>query len=76
MEEIGKNPEALARLQAGCEKSSFRNIDNYLDQAVYGDFRGLVVIDEARPELHHVIEKINADISYVLGLPRLDRSLT
>ena len=63
MEEISGNPESLKRLEAGCSASSFRNIDNYLDNAVYREFRGLVVIDEAKPELHHVIEKINADIS-------------
>ncbi len=63
MEEIAKSPEALKRLEAGCEQSSYRNIDNYLDQAIYREFRGLVVIDEARPELHRVLEKINADIS-------------
>ena len=63
MEEIGKSQVATSRLEAGCDQSSFRNIDNYLDQAVYGDFRGIVVIDEARPELHRVLEKINADIS-------------
>ncbi len=63
MEEIAKNPESLKRLESGCAESSSRNIDNYLDQAVYRDFRGLVVIDEARPELYRVIEKINADIS-------------
>lgn len=63
MEEIGKSQEATQRLESGCAESSFRNIDNYLDQAVYGEFRGLVVIDEARPELHRVLEKINADIS-------------
>lgn len=32
-------------------------------QHVFGDFRGLVVIDEAVSELHRVLEKINADIS-------------
>lgn len=63
MDEISKTPAALARLEAGCKESSYRNIDNYLDQAVYGGFRGLVVIDEARHELHRVLEKINADIS-------------
>ena len=63
MEEIGKSPEAMARLEAGCKQSSCRNVDNYLDQAVYGGFRGLVVIDEARHELHRVIEKIRSNIS-------------
>src|SRR5258708_39338768 len=36
---------------------------NYLDRAVYSEFRGLVVIDEARVELHRVLSKINANIS-------------
>lgn len=63
MEEISKSPESLKRLEAGCASSSFRNIDNYLDEAVHREFRGLVVIDAAQPELHRVIEKINADIS-------------
>ncbi len=73
MEEIAKNPESLKRLESGCAESSSRNIDNYLDQAVYRDFRGLVVIDEARPELYRVIEKINADIS-VLELKTYETS--
>jgi len=63
MDEIAKNPEALAKLKEGCDQSNSRNIDNYLDVAVYGDFRGIVVIDEARPELHRVLEKIYANIS-------------
>lgn len=63
MAEITKNPESLERLEQGSKQSSKRNIDNYLDSAVYGPFRGLVIIDEARPELHHVLEKINANIS-------------
>lgn len=63
MEEIAKHPKSLKRLELGCSQSSKRNIDNYLDSAVYGPFRGLVLIDEARPELHHVLEKINANIS-------------
>lgn len=63
MEEIAKLPSALEKLESNCSKSSKRNIDNYLDAAVYGPFRGLVIIDEARPELHKVISRINADIS-------------
>jgi len=63
MVEISKSPAQLARLEAACRKSSVRNVDAYLDLAVYGDFRGLVVIDDARPELHRVLEKINANIS-------------
>ena len=63
MEEISKRPECLKRLQFGCEDSRSRNIDNYLDKAVYSEFKGLVIIDEARNELHRVLEKINANIS-------------
>jgi hypothetical protein len=63
MDEIGKRADQLARLKEGCALSEIRNIDAYLDQAVYSPFRGLVVIDEARPQLHHVLEKINANIS-------------
>lgn len=63
MAEIAKSPTAAARLEAGCRGSSARNIDDYLDRAVYGNFHGLVVIDEAKPELHHVLKKINAEIS-------------
>lgn len=63
MHEIAARPEHLKRLQTACDASGTRNIDAYLDMAVYREFRGLVVIDEARPELHRVIEKINADIS-------------
>lgn len=63
MEEISANPEKLKRLEKACEKSTSRNIDNYLDKAVFGYFKGIVLIDEAKPELHLVLEKINADIS-------------
>jgi hypothetical protein len=63
MAAIQSNKEHLSRLTAGCAASSYRNIDNYLDAAVYSDFRGLVIIDEIRPELNRVLEKINANIS-------------
>jgi hypothetical protein len=63
MSELHSKKELLARFQDGCNQSGFRNIDNYLDEAVYGPFRALVIIDEVRPELNRVIEKINADIS-------------
>jgi hypothetical protein len=63
MESIRKTPRLLERFEAACRKSISPNVDHYLDLAVYGEFRGLVVIDEARPELYRVLEKINADIS-------------
>jgi hypothetical protein len=63
MKEIDKNRISLKRLQAGCDQSNSRNIDNYLDQAVYGGFRALVLIDEATEDLHKVLEKIRANIS-------------
>lgn len=63
MEHITSNKRHLVRLEEALKKSDSRNIDNYLDKAVYGDFHGLVVIDEAQEELHRVIQKINADIS-------------
>ena len=63
MQEIEKNSASLKRLQEGCARSKSRNIDNYLDQAVYGGFRAIVLIDEAREELHKVLEKIHANIS-------------
>lgn len=62
MAEIAKNPIALQRLEAGCRASGTRNIDAYLDRAVFGKFRGLVVIDKAQPDLFHVLKKINAEI--------------
>ncbi len=63
MDNISQNEKKLERLKEACSNSNSRNIDNYLDQAVYSDFKGIVVIDEARPELHRVLEKINANIS-------------
>jgi len=63
MERIQGSEDHLARLKAHCAQAPHPNIDNYLDHAVYGDFRGLVIIDEARPELHRVLKKIRADIS-------------
>lgn len=63
MSEISKNPVLLERLNFGCKDSKSRNIDNYLDKAVFNEFKGLVIIDEAREELYKVLEKINANIS-------------
>ena len=63
MDAINKDKVMLAKLEAAAKESGSRNVDNYLDKAVYGGFRGLVVIDEARPELHQVLQKINANIS-------------
>lgn len=63
MKEISNDQLKLKRLNDACSKSTYRNIDNYLDSAVFGDFKALVLIDEAREELHNVIQKINANIS-------------
>lgn len=63
MEEIQRQPSNLSKLENAAHGAGTRNVDAYLDKAVYQDFRGLVVIDEARPELHQVIARINADIS-------------
>ncbi len=65
MEEISKNSTYLKKLENACSNSQHRNIDNFLDVAVFKKFKAIVVIDEARPELHNVIEKINADISVI-----------
>ena len=63
MTEIQKDEKAMRRLDEGRAASGTRNVDAYLDKAVYRDFRGIVVIDDAQPALHRVIEKINAEIS-------------
>ena len=63
MEKITKVPEHLKRLKVGQAGSTSRNIDNYLDKAVYSSFKAAVLIDEAKPELHNVLQKINANIS-------------
>ncbi len=63
MDAIAKDKESLKRLHRGCDASSMRNIDNYLDEAIYRPFQGLVVIDHAKPELHNVLQRINANIS-------------
>lgn len=63
MAEIAKQPEKLARLEEGSRVSKSRNIDAYLDRAVFAEFSGLVLVDERRPELNRVLEKINANIS-------------
>jgi hypothetical protein len=63
MSEIRKDQGLLKRLEGACKLSSSPNIDHYLDRAVYSDFKGLVIIDDATPELFRVIEKINANIS-------------
>lgn len=65
MDELSKNKENIQKLENACLKSSYRNIDNYLDAAVYKKFKAIVVIDEARDELHNVLEKINAEISVI-----------
>ncbi len=63
MEKITKNPEMLKKLRTGQANSASRNIDNYLDSAIYKPFKAIVLIDEARSELHNVLAKINANIS-------------
>jgi hypothetical protein len=63
MDEIAKDERSMQRLQDACTQSNSRNIDNYLDQAIYTEFSGLVLIDEAKNELFQVLEKINANIS-------------
>lgn len=63
MDQVAKDTNSMKRLNDACALSNSRNIDNYMDQAVYSEFSGLVVIDEARNELFQVLEKINANIS-------------
>jgi len=63
MHEITERSGQIELLEKSCASSSHRNIDNYLDKAVYGEFRALVIIDEARSQLHNVIKRINANIS-------------
>ena len=63
MEEVSKNSVHVERIENHCAQSQSRNIDNYLDKAVYSEFKGLVIIDEAKPELFKVLERINANIS-------------
>ncbi len=65
MIEISKNNQSLKKLEKACSNSSYRNIDNYLDSAVYREFKAIVVIDEAREELYNVLEKIRASISVI-----------
>jgi hypothetical protein len=63
MTAITADKEKLNRLENACKKTDYRNIDSYLDAAVYKDFKALVIIDEARQELYNVLQKINAEIS-------------
>jgi len=63
MQEITSNTVLLEKLQAATDASTSRNIDNYLDRAVYGPFHGVVIIDDAGPELHNVLKHIRANIS-------------
>lgn len=63
MHEIQNNKKTLTLLESVVKKTSFRNVDDFLNCAVYAEFSGIVVIDEIRPELSRVIEKIKANIS-------------
>ncbi len=63
MLEIQGNKDVLKLLEQAVKKSSFRNVDDFLNKAVYSEFSGVVVIDEVLPELTRVLEKINANIS-------------
>jgi hypothetical protein len=63
MEGIRKDEAQLARLESAWKQSSMRNLDHYLDRVVYHEFRGLVIIDDAKDELFRVLAKINANIS-------------
>ena len=64
--EIAAKPKTLARLEEGSRISKTRNIDAYLDTAVFGEFRGLVVVDERRPEL----QALTRQLRLVLMVPR------
>lgn len=63
MHEIQNDKKILNRLESVVKKTTFRNVDDFLSHAVYAEFSGIVVIDEIRPELTRVIEKIKANIS-------------
>ncbi|MEO6098588.1 MAG: hypothetical protein ABIW76_24125 [Fibrobacteria bacterium] len=60
---LQENPGMMKRFEAFCANSKSRNIDSYMEAAVFGEFKGLVIIDEAGPELNKILEKIRADIS-------------
>ncbi len=62
-EQIANDTEALTRLEEARKATHGSDVNAYLDTAVNGNFRGLVVIDDARDELSQVLGKINADIS-------------
>lgn len=63
MQQILADEVLIKKLESNFQKSDARNIDAYLDRAIFRPFMALVVINEAKPELHKVLEKINADIS-------------
>jgi len=63
MVELSRLPVNIAWLERAAKAAGSRNVDSYLETAVYSEFKGLVVIDEARPELHQVLKRINANIS-------------
>ena len=65
MEHIAKNKSQLTKLNAIAKKSKFRNIDNFLDHAIYQPFKGIVVIDKATDDLHNVLGNITAQISVI-----------
>lgn len=63
MEQILKTPSKRQMFEQAAKEAGSRNIDAYLDKAVYRDFQGIVIIDEAREELHQVLRRIAANIS-------------
>lgn len=63
MEAISRKSSSLEQLTEAAKDAGARNIDSYLESAVYSEFRGLVIIDESREELRQVLKRINADIS-------------
>lgn len=65
MEEIASNKVNLQKLKNAAKRAGSRNIDAYLDKAVFRDFRGIVVIDEAQDELRQVLDGIKAIISVI-----------
>jgi hypothetical protein len=63
IEAISAEPKSAEKLEEGAREAGSRNIDAYLDKAIDAGFRALVIIDEAREELHQVLQAINANIS-------------
>jgi len=64
-DEISKETSICESCERYAKQYGLRNLDNMLDHLVNDDFRALIVIDEATPELHKVVRNFRFPVEII-----------